>query len=586
MLRTLTVAGALLCLAACGGGGGGAAPPAAQGPATAQSGTGTMAVQISIPAAAAAAAAVRHTAAITPLTNGIQIQAYAHSDTAHANTLAGGSYDVSATSSLCTTKTARTCALALGVAAGTIDVVATAYDAAPVAGSFSAAHQLGQGTVYSVAIVANTSNAVNLVVGGTVASVVVTPATQTLTGGTAGNYNLAFTAYDARSEAIIAGTNTVSNGSGNTETDTFSNPITFQASETGGSGHTLLALNGGTHAASVTSSSSADVITVYYDGAASAGYTVAISAKASGASTAQVALSFTFGNQMLYVANRNTGSVSWFPLNGPYGNVAPTNTVGGSVSGLSDPVALAVDSSGTIYTSNDDNSGVKIFASGLTGNVAATRTFTPTNSPATEGLAVDSNGYIYESSYTTALIDVMPPTSSGSATPTHIISGASTTLSEPIGMAFDSSINLYVADYGAPAIDVFAFGAGGNVAPTNRIVGAATQLVHPGAVAIDATGRIIVADTGSSCCTSGFVLVFASGASGNVAPVAQLIGAATGLQNPSGVGIDPSGAFWISDAFSNSLSKFAANANGNVAPLVTISGAATGLSDAQKMTIH
>jgi sugar lactone lactonase YvrE len=573
---------ALIALAAgCGGGG---TAPSVQPAGGSSQGAGTMSIHVNVPTASTSSS-LRRSAAITPATNGILIQSYAHTDTGHANPTGGGAYDISSTSSLCTTGTPRTCSIVTGIAAGNSDVVATTYDAAPVAGSFGAAHELGRGTIYNVAVVANANNALKLAVGGTIASVVVSPASQVVARTTPGNYNLTFTAYDAQSEVIVAGTTSVINGTGNIDIDTFANPLVFTVSESGGSGHTSLSVNGGAHAASVTSAESSDLITVFYDGAGAAGYVATISAAASGASPASVTMSLTTGSQMIYVANRDTAVVSWFALGGPYGNVAPVNTVGGSTSGMSDPVGLAVDSTGNIYTANDSGSQVFVFAPGTTGNVAATRTFTPTVAIQTEGLFVDGSGNEYESSEGSASIAVMPPNASGSVVPSRVISGSSTTLVGPQGMALDGAGNLYVTDRGASAIDVFAPGANGNIAPIRSISGWNTLLQHPSAVAIDASGRIIVAD-GASCCSGGFVLVFANGANGNVAPVARLVGAATGLLTPSGVAIDPGGGYWISDASANTVSKFAPAANGNVAPLVTIGGSATGLGDAQQLTIH
>jgi len=573
---------ALIALAA-GCGGGAAAPPVQHSGSTSQ-GAGTMSIHVNVPTGTTSSS-LRRSAAITPATNGILIQSYAHTDTGHVNPTGGGAYDISSTSSLCATGTPRTCSIVTGIAAGNSDVVATTYDAAPVAGSFGAAHELGQGAIYNVAVVANANNALKLVVGGTIASVVVTPASQVVSRTVPGSYNLAFTAYDAQSEVIIAGTTSVVNGAGNIDIDTFANPLVFTVTESGGSGHTLLSVNGGAHAASVTSAESSDLVTVYYDGAAAAGYVATIAAAASGATPTSVTMNLTTGSQMIYVANRDTAVISWFALGGPYGNVAPVNTVGGSTSGMSDPVGLAVDSAGNIYTANDSGSQVFVFASGTTGNVAATRTFTPTIGLQTEGLLVDGSGNEYVSSVGSASIAVMAPNVSGSVVPARVISGSSTTLNSPQGMTLDGSGNLYVTDRGTHAIDVFAPGASGNIAPIRSITGWNTLLQHPSAVAIDASGRIIVAD-GASCCSGGFVLVFASGASGNVAPVAQLVGATTGLLTPSGVAIDPGGGYWISDASANTLSKFAPAANGNVAPLVTIGGSATGLGDAQQLTIH
>lgn len=84
----------------------------------------------------------------------------------------------------------------------------------------------------------------------------------------------------------------------------------------------------------------------------------------------------------------------------------------------------------------------------------------------------------------------------------------------------------------------------------------------------------------------GSITIYASGANGNVAPVAQIVGSATGLRDPSAVAVDSAGAIWVSDPTALGLFKFASGANGDVAPLQTIQGPATLLSDPQKIGIH
>ena len=265
---------ALVALPSCGGSGGSAAAPAT---ISVQS-QSTATIHISIPATTTSS---RLRQAITAATNGILVQSYLHSDTARANQTGGAAFDLSSSSSLCTGSSPRTCAVSITLQTGSTDVVFTTYDAAPVAGSFSSAHQLGQATISSVAIASGANSALNVAIGGTVASVTVTPASQILTGTTAGSYALSFTALDAASQTIIAGANTVSNA-GASETDVFSNPITFSITESNGA-HTKLSLNGGSQSTSVIVQKSSDTITVNYDGAAPFGYVASVGVSASGA---------------------------------------------------------------------------------------------------------------------------------------------------------------------------------------------------------------------------------------------------------------------------------------------------------------
>ncbi|MBV8491778.1 MAG: hypothetical protein JO199_14725, partial [Candidatus Eremiobacteraeota bacterium] len=99
MVSRFMVALAVVALVGCGGGGGATSSLPNAGPAS--GGLGTLSIQVSVPVATTAGA-VRRGAAITPATNGILIQTYAHSDAAHANLTGGGSFDVSGSSTLCT----------------------------------------------------------------------------------------------------------------------------------------------------------------------------------------------------------------------------------------------------------------------------------------------------------------------------------------------------------------------------------------------------------------------------------------------------------------------------------------------------
>lgn len=298
------------------------------------------------------------------------------------------------------------------------------------------------------------------------------------------------------------------------------------------------------------------------------------------------AVKTTPNSQYLYVANRKAASVLTFPVAGPFGNVSPSTRIGGANTQLVLPDGLAVDNSGDIYVGENDDiprSVIAGFAAGANGNSAPAFTFTPTPTLKVEGLVVDSSGNVYVSSWIGSLVDVFAPRPSGSAAPSRVISGPNTLLRGPDGMALNSG-KLYVADYLNNAICVFSANARGNVAPTTRIAGASTLLNHPGEVALDSTGRIIVANTGTG--GHGFVLVFGRGAGGNVAPVAMISGANTGLLDPTGVAVDSTGAIWVSDGTANAIYRFASDANGNVAPTATFYGAATTLSNPQSLTIH
>jgi hypothetical protein len=104
---------------------------------------------------------------------------------------------------------------------------------------------------------------------------------------------------------------------------------------------------------------------------------------------------------------------------------------------------------------------------------------------------------------------------------------------------FNGELYVYNYDYATQRrqISVFASGASGNVAPVRVISGALTQIGPPGElnnkIAVSADGRLFVAEANDR------ILVFAPGASGNVPP-AQVIQDATigaGAVAQGGIGV-------------------------------------------------
>jgi hypothetical protein len=106
-------------------------------------------------------------------------------------------------------------------------------------------------------------------------------------------------------------------------------------------------------------------------------------------------------------------------------------------------------------------------------------------------------------------------------------------LTAPYFVAVDSSREIYVTNYsfrGASEILVFATGATGNVKPIRVIRGSKTKLSGSG-VALDGRGSIFVANSTPS------ITVYRDHARGNVAPIRDISGANTGLDRPSGIAV-------------------------------------------------
>lgn len=137
-----------------------------------------------------------------------------------------------------------------------------------------------------------------------------------------------------------------------------------------------------------------------------------------------------------------------------------------------------------------------------------------------------------------------------------------------------------VANYGNNHLLRFAPGSTGNVAPAADIGGAATGLNGPTDVAFDRAGRLYAANfTGST------LTVYQPNATGNASPAVTLAGANTTLNAPLGLDVTPNGDIWVANNGANDILEFAAGAQGNVAPTRTISGPATGLNGVDDVAV-
>jgi streptogramin lyase len=316
-------------LAGCGAGSG--SSPSAFAPASGGSNTANVTFKILIPDAPAAGSA-KHRAFVSPSANGALVTAYAHSDTSHATPLASVATNISSSSSACTAVSGgRSCTVSVTAPAGDDDFVFGLYDTAPANGAIpSTAHELG------IAGVTQTINA------GTTNTV--TAPIEAIVAGFSASTTTVSEVADGRTHTVAFvisptdfGNNPITAGSANAP---YANPIAATVSETGGSGHTLLSLNGGTPAASVTLTKATDTVQAVYDGGGTAGYAATVTLTAlpvngqGGATTESLALA-----PALFVTNPTV----FFSPSPAQLNAYPE---GQHVLSISEPTAA----SGTTYT--------------------------------------------------------------------------------------------------------------------------------------------------------------------------------------------------------------------------------------------
>jgi sugar lactone lactonase YvrE len=214
----------------------------------------------------------------------------------------------------------------------------------------------------------------------------------------------------------------------------------------------------------------------------------------------------------IYVADSDGVDVSIYPA-GSNGNTAPLATISGINTGLVEPQGVALDSSSNIYVV-DLSRSVFVYpplghSAGLL-NEIPTATISGGSTGLTDpaAIALDSSRNIYVADSGTASVYIYPALGRSTGTldeaPTATISGGSTGLIHPQGIVLDSNRNIYVSDcgdcIGNGTANVFVYPPLGsstgmlNEAPTATIAGSNTGLVYPVGIALDSTANIYVDD--------------------------------------------------------------------------------------------
>jgi len=296
----------------------------------------------------------------------------------------------------------------------------------------------------------------------------------------------------------------------------------------------------------------------------------------------------------LYVSNSGANSVVVYAP-GATGNVAPTITIAGGSTGLNQPQGIGRDAAGNLYVANSGSNAITVFAAGASGNATPSRIIAGSNTllSGLQGLAVAANGTVYAASQTDHRMLVFAPGADGDVAPVRTIAGGSTGLNRPMGVALDGLGRLHVVNLASynftttHSVTVYAAGASGNAAPVATISGANTTLYNPLGIALDAAGNIYVSSFGNTDAgpsnSATRITVYAAGSNGNVAPSRTIAGNGI-LSEPLGLAVSPAGRLFVANFFDPRISIYPTGAIGAPYPVAVISGGATGISSPTYMT--
>lgn len=278
------------------------------------------------------------------------------------------------------------------------------------------------------------------------------------------------------------------------------------------------------------------------------------------------------------VQNAGASGVMSYPA-GDFGtpagdDAAPSTAIVGSGTGLDGGSYLAAAPDGALWAS--EGSALARFTPGANGNVAPTTIISGPHTGLSKtdyirGIAVAADGTIWVTVIDDT-VEEFAADATGDATPLRVISGDHTDLDFPQGIAIDpDGSGVWVASGTASddALWKYALTANGNVAPIAEITGTKTTIDSTEALAINGSGALLVL-------SSWRVLTFASGSTGNVAPVATLNPSSLGSE-PDGIAVDALGNVYVDDSANSSIEKFPPEPNGNVSPTGVVAGAETGL---------
>lgn len=153
-----------------------------------------------------------------------------------------------------------------------------------------------------------------------------------------------------------------------------------------------------------------------------------------------------------------------------------------------------------------------------------------------------------------------------------------------IGISWDSTGAFYIPGYSASENWGFAAQTTGPLTAATNITSIPSEGggITAGPVKTAVIGTKLFIANGDSL--PGSIVVYPTSATGSGAPSTAIVGSGTGLGSPAGMSVDSSHNLWVANSYlqqsapgAAAVLAFSASASGNVLPIVNIAGSATGL---------
>jgi len=210
--------------------------------------------------------------------------------------------------------------------------------------------------------------------------------------------------------------------------------------------------------------------------------------------------------------------------------------------GLSQPLSIAIDGTGNVWTASSLNSTINQFNGSTGAAISPSAGYTGGGLAFTVGVAIDPFGNTWASSYTIdggGSFDALAKFNSAGvplspSTGYDLPHGTNT-----LGIAIDGSGNIWPATSGNTSLFKVDGSTGSILSPPTGYTGGG--LNQPIAIAIDNSGNVWAANNGSNSVT------LLNGSTGDaISPSTGYIGG--GLNQPNSIAIDSSGNIWVSNS--------------------------------------